>query len=120
MFDRERHERLKNAKKIKKGNEGEVFQKIFNMLKSSGDGKIHMNSFVLEFKYAEVLVDDRKEVGVVENIPEVIEDTQSLSFDIISDKKKEMEIVFERYSVSMFPTDERRYEREILKEIMVS
>ncbi len=120
MFDLERHKRLKNAEKVRKGNEGEVFKKIFNILKSSGDGKIHLNGFVLEYKYAEVFTDNHKELGVIENIPESLEDTQSMSFDVITDGKKEREILFERSSVSLFPMDLDRYERKILKEIMES
>ena len=116
MFDHKRKKKLESAKKYVTGHEAACFNAVFQKLNSLQDGMFQAGNFKLKYVYSEVKIPGKKEVEVIEDVPDSIDNVYSMSFDVTDTEKSELlGIVFYRDSISTYPSiSEKEIERIIM------
>jgi hypothetical protein len=120
VFDRERKKRLDKSEKQKTGNDKEILEKLYHMLQDAKGSDIKFENFDMKYCFAEIKADEKGEVGVIEDIPSNFDEVVSLSFDLLTDGKKDREIIFDREGIRIFPHDKHGYEKSIANDILSS
>ncbi len=114
MFDHKRKARLGSAKKYVTGHEVAAFNKLFSMLHEVDPASFPVGDYTFTYVFSELQVPGKKELEVIEDVPDAIDSLYSMSFDVVYDVKKAVETIFYRDEVATIPTLSEKETEELM------
>jgi len=118
---RKRKDRFMKAKQFVTGHESEVFSKLVKILNKSGNQELVFGSYHLKYTFSEIREEGKKDLAVIEDIPDESADLASMSFDITDDSGNMIcEAVFHKNMVETVPAVNQNHIDLIIQSVLDS